>query len=340
MRKKRKQAESEAPQLEPRRITPVDIQQKEFRLAMRGYNERDVDQFLDEVTEEVARLYADNKRLREEIEFNRTTRLPTTDAAEAEVIIRRAREEAARIIAEAGARASTMAAAGDPGQSVGSTAQGSGAPPTEILSVFLPRERAFLQNMANLIQAHAEGVKQDVRRVRDHIVRQSPADSASAAHAPPPGVERLTTEAPPEQPTQQPDVPAAGGPIAGANEGAGENKKARVEAASPPPAVDEPTQAWDMGAAEAERAEGKASPNDIVDLTRGPTERASEAAGQAPAGNVALSRANGPNRAIMQTGPAIRPAGDARTPDHDRPRTEEEDAKEDRSLRELFWGEE
>jgi DivIVA domain-containing protein len=41
---------------EPRRITPVEIQQKEFRLAMRGYHERDVDEFLDEITEEVARL--------------------------------------------------------------------------------------------------------------------------------------------------------------------------------------------------------------------------------------------------------------------------------------------
>ncbi|MGH2554864.1 MAG: DivIVA domain-containing protein [Actinomycetota bacterium] len=339
MRKKRKQAESEAPQLEPRRITPVDIQQREFRLAMRGYNERDVDQFLDEVTEEVARLYADNKRLREEIEFNRTTRLPTTDAAEAEAIIRRAREESARIIAEAGARASTMAAAADPGQSGGSPTPASGAPPTEILSVFLPRERAFLQNMANLIQAHAEGVKQDVRRVRDQIVRQSPADSASAAQAPTPDVEQLTTAAPPEEPARPPDVPA-GGPIAGADE------DARVEAASASSAVDEPTQAWGMGAAEAEPAEGKASPNDIVDLTRGPRERAGEApgwasrTGQASVESDALSRANGPNRAIMQTGPAIRPGGDARAPDHDRPRTEEEDAKEDRSLRELFWGEE
>ena len=47
MRKRRKQAETGAPQLEPKRVSPVDIQQKEFRLAMRGYNERDVDQFLD-----------------------------------------------------------------------------------------------------------------------------------------------------------------------------------------------------------------------------------------------------------------------------------------------------
>jgi DivIVA domain-containing protein len=51
---------------EPKRLTPVDVQQKEFRLAVRGYNEREVDEFLDEVTEEMARLYAENTRLRAE----------------------------------------------------------------------------------------------------------------------------------------------------------------------------------------------------------------------------------------------------------------------------------
>src|SRR5438270_12035069 len=53
---------------EPKRLAPVDVQQKEFRLAVRGYNEREVDEFLDEVTEEMARLYAENTRLRAEVE--------------------------------------------------------------------------------------------------------------------------------------------------------------------------------------------------------------------------------------------------------------------------------
>src|SRR5438094_5808615 len=52
---------------ESKRLTPVDVQQKEFRLAVRGYNEREVDEFLDEVTEEMARLYAENTRLRAEV---------------------------------------------------------------------------------------------------------------------------------------------------------------------------------------------------------------------------------------------------------------------------------
>ena len=54
-RKKQKKGKEEelATLAESRRITPVDIQQKEFRVAMRGYHEQDVDQFLDDVTEEV-----------------------------------------------------------------------------------------------------------------------------------------------------------------------------------------------------------------------------------------------------------------------------------------------
>ncbi|HVL90310.1 MAG TPA: DivIVA domain-containing protein [Actinomycetota bacterium] len=45
-------------------ITPHDIQHKQFREAFRGYNEEDVDTFLDEVAEEYGRVYAENQRLR------------------------------------------------------------------------------------------------------------------------------------------------------------------------------------------------------------------------------------------------------------------------------------
>src|SRR5437867_7178230 len=116
---RRKQEKTKGPEVQPAtgessRITPVEIQQKEFGLAFRGYNERDVDQFLDEVTEEVARLYAENKRLREGVEFTRTSRLNLGDAEEAEAILRRAREEASRLLVEARARASAV----DPGAGV------------------------------------------------------------------------------------------------------------------------------------------------------------------------------------------------------------------------------
>jgi cell division initiation protein len=294
MRKRRKQAEIAPPHLEPKRVTPVDIQQKEFRLAMRGYNERDVDQFLDEVTEEVARLYADNKRLREEVEFGKTTRLETTGPAEAEGILRRAREEAARIIAEATARASTIGGAPSPS---GGPASGPSWPSNEIMGIFLARERAFLQNMANLIQSHAEGVKQDVRRVREQVPPQAPvAETPSATEAP-------------------------------------------EEAA-------EPTGTWESTREEA-GPEMEPSTRDIVDLTHG-SDRASEEAGGNSAetseqardeSQAALSSVYGRTSASTEKNdpPRRRPheGGPGGTP---APRIEDDD-KEDRSIRELFWGE-
>lgn len=45
-------------------VGPQDIQNKEFREAFRGYNEDEVDTFLDEVAEEFARLYQENQRMK------------------------------------------------------------------------------------------------------------------------------------------------------------------------------------------------------------------------------------------------------------------------------------
>ncbi|SRR6266705_2460415 len=136
MRKKREQGEGQEtiagssttgpPGAPTVRLTPVDVQQKEFRLAVRGYNEREVDEFLDEVTEEMARLYAENKRLREQFESHGTARMATSAAA-----------------------------------------PGGPLPATGTLGPFLAREKDFLQNLAGLIQGHAQAVKDGARRVRD-----------------------------------------------------------------------------------------------------------------------------------------------------------------------------
>jgi DivIVA domain-containing protein len=50
------------------RLTPTDIQEKVFRSqpGLHGYNEREVDEFLDRITEELARVHAENQRLREQ----------------------------------------------------------------------------------------------------------------------------------------------------------------------------------------------------------------------------------------------------------------------------------
>jgi cell division initiation protein len=49
------------------KITPIDIQQMEFRVRFRGYDRQEVDQFLDEVAQAVDTLTKDNAALREKL---------------------------------------------------------------------------------------------------------------------------------------------------------------------------------------------------------------------------------------------------------------------------------
>lgn len=50
------------------KLTPLDIHQKEFRHVLRGYNEEEVDSFLDEVANEFERLFQENIDLKEQVE--------------------------------------------------------------------------------------------------------------------------------------------------------------------------------------------------------------------------------------------------------------------------------
>lgn len=49
-------------------ITPLDIQQKEFSRAVRGYSQEEVDLFLDEIMADYQKLIADNEELRRQLE--------------------------------------------------------------------------------------------------------------------------------------------------------------------------------------------------------------------------------------------------------------------------------
>lgn len=50
------------------RITPLDIRHKEFSRSMRGYKDLEVDEFLDEITEEFDRLFNENMDYNERLE--------------------------------------------------------------------------------------------------------------------------------------------------------------------------------------------------------------------------------------------------------------------------------
>jgi len=50
------------------KLTPLDIRHREFRRAMRGYADEEVDEFLDEVAEEFERLFKENIEVRDRLE--------------------------------------------------------------------------------------------------------------------------------------------------------------------------------------------------------------------------------------------------------------------------------
>ena len=49
------------------KLTPMDINNKEFKRGLRGYNADEVDEFLDDVVENYEELYKENSRLKESV---------------------------------------------------------------------------------------------------------------------------------------------------------------------------------------------------------------------------------------------------------------------------------
>ena len=111
------------------RLTPAEIQQVEFRLAFRGYNERDVDAFLDRITEELSSYLEEIDQLR------------------------------------SGAGGSPRVAAASPSVG-GPVPAGSGTDARAAMAPFLNREREFLQSLGGLVQGHAEEIKAMVLSLR------------------------------------------------------------------------------------------------------------------------------------------------------------------------------
>ena len=198
MRKKTERSEDTfADQGAVPRLSPMDVQQKEFGVTRvgGGYRMRDVDEFLDQLTTSMTALVEENRHLKEQAGSGAMIGAPDLDkvSRQADEIIRRARDEAAQIVRDAQTAAAVAGAA----------AQGAGATDADRaqISAFLLREREFLQNVAGLVQGHAEAVK---GMVKDARVRSAgPAPTASAP-VPAPAAE------PREEP--QPPVPTRGAP--------------------------------------------------------------------------------------------------------------------------------
>lgn len=251
------------------RITPEEVQQVEFRLAFRGYNERDVDAFLDRITEGLSSYLEELERLRLVGQPLQGVAGSTGDAgemvararAEADEIVRRAHEQAAGIRAAAGAGSSDTRG---------------------VVAPFLNQEREFLQSLGGLVQTHAEEIKQMVLAIRER------------AEAPPmPDGERSAAR-PSSRPDVRPSIPS---------DAAGERATASAEA----PEVIEPASAAEIR----ERLQASESP-----VVIGPGDE-----------DDLQSEATPPIVVESGTEPVFSRDG--------APATE----RRERSLRELFWGE-
>jgi DivIVA domain-containing protein len=135
------------------RITPQDVQQKEFRVARfgAGYRMREVDEFLDQVTDAMSALVAETERLRQ----------GSVDPG------------------SASGRPSAPPSLQPPADDVGRTA----------VDAFLRREKGFLQDLGGLVQTHAEELRSMFREVR----RDVPAPVADTSPVDEPAVEPAPT---------------------------------------------------------------------------------------------------------------------------------------------------
>jgi DivIVA domain-containing protein len=252
------------------RITPLEVQQKEFQVARfgAGYRMREVDEFLDQVTDALTALVAENERL--------------------------------------------LRASGDRDPASGGTSvrPTTGDADRAAVEAFLRREKGFLQDLGGLVQEHAEELRSMVRAVRQDA-------STAAAQASPRGsVAERAPEAAEQAPERAPEAPEQAPEVAAP-------EVAAAPEASPAPASDEsdapPETAQDsdaIGTTEQATASSDVPTDDGEDDDRKTIEGSATV--------IADAVADEPIR-IDDPEPA---------------RSGRRDEEEDRSLRELFWGEE
>lgn len=176
----------------PKALGPADVQQKEFRVSRfsGGYKMRDVDEFLDQITESMNAMVEENRKLRTQGGGPSIGAPDLADTSrQADEIIQRARAQAEQIVRDA---QRGVGAVGSDGAS--------GSPDRAPVKAFLAKERIFLQSMAGLMNEHAESVKSMVRADRAVV---APSVVPMARPSAPPSPERAAR--PPMDP--RPTVP-------------------------------------------------------------------------------------------------------------------------------------
>ena len=231
MRKRNEQPEDTfADVAAPARLTPSDVQQKEFGVTRvgGGYRMRDVDAFLDELTNSMTALVEENRRLKEQAGSGAMIGAPDLEevSRQADEIIRRAREEAAQIVRDA--HSATVVAGAVAGDAVTSDA-GRAA-----ISAFLLLEREFLQSLAGLVQGHAESVKGMAREARSAGRAPASSEAATPDPDPQPAQAQMPEPEPVPEPEPQPDPgPERAEPEATADPGTQAMEPVRIDEPEP-----------------------------------------------------------------------------------------------------------
>jgi cell division initiation protein len=201
------------------KLTPLDIHHKEFGHALRGYNEAEVDAFLDSVADELERLFKENIDLSERIEgleekvrgyqdMERTLHNTLVSAQKsADEIIGKAQQEAAAVLKDAEVKAKEIihSALTAKQKAVGD------------LTRIKQAEESFRAEFRRVLEGHLRGiaevtVPEDVTLMVGKAGQETIADADVAAPATPqvarPGV-REPASAVPQAPAPDAGAPAA-----------------------------------------------------------------------------------------------------------------------------------
>lgn len=336
--------------VQPQRLAPADVQQVQFRRSFRGYDEQEVDDFLDRITEELSLLLDEKRAMTEQAD-----RLPTVPAQSvgdlagaqraADDIKRRAHEEAEAVVREAKQRADALMTQARARLEETVQAQGrvepapAPAPPSSTagLGAFVSQEREFLQRLASLIQDHASSVKDLVQTARTRQATSGPGSSAAdtagpgtpaagaASDAPAAGATDLTPPPAQQGPGRGPGTgPQVGGPVASRGDGAAEGVVRLPDAE--PGSTSRPGASIDWDRASRSDAGTPPPPPPPPQALREPL----------PRGSLFPEAEPGTG---LQAGSPLPRSSPARHAREDLPPSPPAGRAPDGSLRELFWGE-
>jgi DivIVA domain-containing protein len=201
-------------------LTPEDVRNRRFKTSFRGYDEEEVDSFLDEVEVELTRLLGDNDSLRQRLDAIAAAPPPQPVSSEAEEMLRRtlllAQRTADETVASAQAEAERLTA--EARESADATVQQAEQQAASAIGDLERRRQALEQHIEGLrafereyrtrLKAYLEAQLRDLEG-RGGPAAEAPASPAEAPAPPAPAAAGPVTP-PPVAPTPVTPPPVAG----------------------------------------------------------------------------------------------------------------------------------